>query len=275
MKNALRMCGRLPTAPWRALPEFLIIGAAKAGTTAVFNYLEQHPLVRSPLRKEVYFFDRTWRRGLNWYRAFFPRRSELEALRAAHGQAGITGESTPDYLFHPHVPARIQQTVPHARLIVLLRNPVERAFSYWTMMCDRGGEDLSFENAVEQEEQRLAGEFERMVADPDYFSLVRQQRSYLARGYYHEQLECWLRVFPREQLLVLLAEDLKSDPAGTMTRVTGHLGLPPIQLPEYRKVHPGRYRQSLAENTRRRLEEHFRPHNERLAGLLGRELPWN
>ncbi len=106
----------------RRLPDFIILGAQRAGTSSLYYYLSQHPQILPAVRKELHFFDDHYRRGLGWYRSQFP-------TRGARGT--ITGEATPYYLSHPHAPARIQRLLPQARLIVLLRNPVERAISHY------------------------------------------------------------------------------------------------------------------------------------------------
>jgi sulfotransferase family protein len=263
LRNAVWTYGKA-TAALRPLPNFLIIGAQKAGTTALYAYLRRHPAITGPSWKEVSFFDRHYARGEAWYRGNFPN-----ALRAR----GLVGEASPSYLFHPLAPERVAAMVPEAKLVALVRNPVDRAFSHYQHEVALGREPLSFEDALQAEDDRLSGEEERMRADPAYFSRSWWDYTYRARGRYAEQLERWLAVFPREQLLIVPNEDLDSEPERTHARVLKFLGAAPHQLESYPRVFERRYEPMNAE-TRARLAAEFAEPNERLYGLLGRNLGW-
>jgi hypothetical protein len=263
LRNAVWTYGKA-TAALRPLPNFLIIGAQKAGTTALYAYLRRHPAITGPSWKEVSFFDRHYARGEAWYRGNFPN-----ALRAR----GLVGEASPSYLFHPLAPERVAAMVPEAKLVALVRNPVDRAFSHYQHEVALGREPLSFEDALQAEDDRLSGEEERMRADPAYFSRSWWDYTYRARGRYAEQLERWLAVFPREQLLIVPNEDLDSEPERTHARVLEFLGAAPHQLESYPRVFERRYEPMNAE-TRARLAAEFAEPNERLYGLLGRNLGW-
>jgi sulfotransferase family protein len=263
LRNAVWTFGRA-TAAARPLPTFLILGAQKAGTTALFAYLREHPAVTGPAWKEVSFFDRHYARGLNWYRGNFPLRGR---------RAAAVGEASPSYLFHPLAPERVRAAIPQVRLVTILRNPVDRAHSHYQHEVALGREPLSFEHALEAEEGRLAGEVERLTADPAYFSHAWWNHTYASRGLYAEQLERWLGVFPREQLLVLLTDELASDPAGTYRLVLDFLGVGPHELGAYPRIFERDY-EPMQPATRERLTAFFAEPNRRLAELLGRELPW-
>ena len=197
-----------------------MIGAQKAGTTALYAYLRWHPGITGPSWKEVSFFDRHWWRGEAWYRGQFP-------LRAGER---LVGEASPSYLFHPLAPERARSLVPDARLVALLRDPVDRAYSQYQHEVALGREPLSFEDALAAEDERLRGEVERLVADPRAFSRAWWDHSYASRGRYAEQLERWLAVFPREQLLVVRTEDLGERPAETYASILSFLGADPHEL---------------------------------------------
>src|SRR5439155_7010676 len=144
-------------------------------------------------------FDLNYHRGIDWYRSRFPTEGYRRRVRRRRGVGQVVGEASPDYLFHPHVPARVASALPAVKLIVLLRNPVDRAFSHYWHQAKRGFEDLSFQEAVAQEPSRLNGELERVISDERYVSFERHHHSYLARGRYAEQLEVWFDLFPRQQ----------------------------------------------------------------------------
>ena len=264
---------RLATAPLRVLPDFLVIGAAKAGTSSVFYALKHHPTVHPPITKELGYFDLHYAYGDGWYRAHFPTFGDRRrAIRAGHGFA--TFEATPYYLFHPHAARRAAATVPTAKVVALLRNPVDRAYSHYQHHRRDGKERLTFEEAIEREGERIDAELHRTVADEWYRSDALQTFSYLARGRYAEQLEVWFRHFPREQVLVVRSEDLYDEPGEVFERMLDFLGLPAWAPDQYVRRNEGGYREDMAEGVRRRLSEHFAPHNERLYELLGTDMQW-
>ena len=273
LRSRLRLADRVRSLTRRArvLPDAFLVGAPRCGTTTLFHALREHPSVVMPARKELAFFNVLHRHGLDWYRSQFPTTLERQAVLRRTG-AFATLDATPSYLFHPHAARRIRAVAPGARLLVLLRDPVARAYSQYHWARGMGYELLPFEEACEREAQRTDGELQRMRDDPDYLSFPRSYLSYLAMGQYAEQLEAWLDVFPSEQLLVLCTEDLPARQEESLASVCDHLGLPraPLPLPER---NTGSY-PSMPAATRDRLREHFRPHDERLAALLGREPGW-
>jgi len=264
LRNAVWTYGRA-TASARPLPDFLIIGAQKAGTTALYAYLRRHPAITGPSWKEVSYFDRHYERGEAWYRGNFPNR-----VRA---RGKLVGEASPSYIFHPLGPGRVKALVPEARLVALVRNPVERALSHYHHEVALGREPLSFEDALDAEEERLRGEEERLAADSSYFSRAWWSHAYKARGRYAEQLERWLAVFPRDRLLILPSEDLGGEPERTHARVLDFLGAAPHRLDAYPRVYERQY-EAMSAETRKRLAAEFEAPNRRLYELLGRDLGW-
>jgi Sulfotransferase domain len=270
-RNALWTYGRA-TAAARPLPDFLILGAQKAGTTALYAYLREHPALTGPAWKEVSFFDRHFWRGEAWYRGNFPNKLYLRAVRARAGVDAIVGEASPSYVFHPQAPERVAAFAPAARLIVLVRNPVDRALSHYHHEVALGREPLPFEQALDDEAIRMEGELERM-RDPRYFSHAWWNFTYQGRGRYAEQLERWLEHFPHEQLLVIPSEDLLQRPRETYAHVLDFLGAPPHELAAYPRIFEREY-PPMEPATRDRLREHFAEPNRRLYKLLGRDLGW-
>jgi hypothetical protein len=271
-RRRLRRVSGLATRRARILPSFLLIGAQRAGTTSLFYYLRRHPHVARPGTKEVHFFDDRFWRGVDWYRSFFVTSAERRLARLRGGDL-VAAEATPYYLFHPAVPERVAATIPDVRLVVLLRDPVDRAYSHYRKMRRMGLERLSFEEALDREEKRLAGEEERLLADPRHRSRHHRRHAYVARGLYADQLERWLAHFPREQLLVLRAEDFFERPAETYAQTLDFLGLRPWQSPAFEARNPTSDR-PLDPALRTRLEVRFAEPNARLALLLGRDLGW-
>ncbi len=265
------------TAAHRPLPDYLLIGAQRCGTTSLHRALAAHPQIRPPaLHKGVHYFDVDYWRGPQWYRAHFP----LARPRAGTGTGTgtgtgrtLTGEASPYYLFHPAVAARVAADLPDVRLVVLLRDPVERAFSAHQHELRRGFEDLPFEQALAAEPARTDGEDERLVADPLYRSPAHQHHAYLARGRYAEQLRRFHAAVGPDRLLVLFAEELFADPAAGYARVLRFLGLPVIGLAGFPRLN-ARPRPPMGPALRSRLAEGFAAHDEDLAALLGQVPPW-
>ena len=262
------------TQPYGSLPDFLIVGAQKSGTSSLFAFMSQHPRFRSPVYKELHYFDARYNQvSLDWYRSCFPdRRMESEAT-GPESLPFLTGEATPYYLFHPGVPRRVAQVLPGIKLLAILRNPVERAYSHYHMAVRAKREDLSFEDAIDAEAGRLDGETERLLADDAYRSRVHIFNSYLARGVYVDQLVRWAEYFPSDRMLVLRAEDLRADPRATTLKALDFLGLAPCDL-DFSEPRNVREYPVMAAGTRQRLAEYFVPHNRRLYDYLGVDFGW-
>jgi hypothetical protein len=261
----------------RPLPDFLIVGAQRSGTTSLYRYLLEHPQVMPAIpSKGVHYFDKHPGRSLRWYRAHFPTESARTERERRFGAPVVTGEGSPYYLFHPHGPARAAAAVPEARVIAMLRDPVERAYSHYRQEYARGFEDAdTFERALELEPGRLAGERERMLADQAYDSRALQHHAYVARGEYVGQLMAWRERFPAERTLVLSYERFFADPAAGYAEVLRFLGLPdPADSPKF-KAYNARPSAGMEEATRARLEAHFAEPNRRLEEFLGMGMGWS
>lgn len=272
VKSAWRI-GAKATARFRMLPDIVIIGAQKSGTTSLYNYLIRHPHVARSTRTEVHFFDDHFSKGERWYRGHFPTRSYGRIRQLASGRRVYTIESSPSYLFHPLAAERASGTLPNARYVAVLRNPVDRAYSHYRMERRRGYEGLSFEGALEAEGRRTEGEFERLRTGQIAYSHAFKHFSYVARGRYADQLRRWFRHVDRDRVLVLCAERFWEEPAETFPRMTDFLDLPRWTPSTFKSYGSSTY-EPMAESVRRELVELFREPNEDLERLLGRTFPW-
>jgi hypothetical protein len=280
-------------AGYHSRPSFLVIGAQKAGTTALYYYLAEHPRIVPSRDKELGFFapelfadwpehpnhrilctrgvtafddPRSYRRAVAWYHGQFPWPHEL-------GRERLTFEATPEYLYYPRAAKRIFDYDPDMKLIVLLRDPVERAFSAWNMYRSFGGyrpliyatrrETRDFEPAIQAELEELrTGQNSR---DPGY----------VRRGLYHEQLARYFQLFDRRQILVLDSADLRTSTSTAINQVAGFLGLPEhTREGEWQQVLVGGYDPAMPEPSVRLLREFYAPHNEKLYRLLDRDYGW-
>ncbi|MQA93421.1 MAG: sulfotransferase [Streptosporangiales bacterium] len=257
------------------LPAFLIVGAQRAGTTSLFKALIQHRhVLRPPLHKGVHYFDTDHHRGMAWYRGHFPLLRTARRIEAATGTAPVTGESSPYYMFHPLAAERIARDLPGVKVIVALRDPVERAYSAFTHERARGFEpEADFARALALEEERLAGQAERLAADPAARSMAHQHNGYRARGRYIEQLERLERIFTRERMFVVQSEDFFSEPEPIFADLERFLGIPAASDIAFER-HNARPRSPMPESLRAELTEHFEPYDERLATWLGGTPSW-
>jgi Sulfotransferase domain len=272
--KAARTLARRNPGRGHALPDFVIIGAAKAGTTSLFGWLAEHPYVCGSVKKELNYFSPFYYRGEDWYRKHFPLERDRRAFAAEHGRPFLTGEASPSYFLHVWAPERLAKVVPDAKLIVQLRDPVDRAYSHYQMRRRDGQEPLdSFEAALEAEEERITAERARMLRDKRYSSLDVALWSYLLTSRYVEHLERWLRHFPREQFHFVELAALRADPLGEFARVQDFLGLP-AHVPEDFDPRFAFDYDPLPPDVRSRLDDYFEPYNQRLYELLGTDFGW-
>lgn len=261
------------TASHRQLPSFILVGAQRAGTTSLFRALSSHPSIHSAnYHKGVNFFDVNYGRGIAWYQGHFPTSVALRA-RARGVAPPMTFEASGYYMFHPCAAERMALHLPDVRILAMLRDPVERAWSAYKHESARGFESCTFDEALEREDERLAGETERMLADPAYQSFSHRHHAYLRRGQYGEQLARLRKHFPAGQIHVMESESFFEEPEATYSAVLDFLGLP-VVLPDHFDRWNGRPSAPMPPATRRRLREHFSSHDDALADLLGREPAW-
>ncbi|MEA2521145.1 MAG: hypothetical protein QOI81_791 [Actinomycetota bacterium] len=266
LANGLEYVGAA-TSALRILPSFLVAGTQRSGSSSLYEYLVNHPAVGRSIVEEVHYFDWNYLRGMQWYRGHFPTAAKAAYLRFRSGAPAITGEATPYYIFHPLAPQRIAEDLPGVKLLVTLRNPVDRAYSHFSHERAMSFEELSFEDALAQEGARLEGEVEKIMNDPAYRGFNHQHFSYFARGTYADQLEHLFALFTRERVLVVTSDELSKDPGAVYARAIEFLDLPAHPLTSFPKHNTGSY-SPMDETTRRRLTERYEEPNERLYRLL-------
>ncbi len=258
----------------RALPALLLAGGQRCGTTSMYKALVQQPHLHRPVwRKGVHYFDVAYDRGPEWYRSHFPLQSTLRRSESTHDARALTFESSPYYLFHPLAAQRIHETVPDAKVVVLVRDPIERAFSAHAHELARGYETLPFAEALAAEHERLDGEEERLRRDTTYESHAHRHQAYRSRGEYVTQLEHLAAVIGRERIKVVDSHRFFSTPDEVFTDLLGWLGTRAVAPTTFDR-HNARPRGALDPALHAELEAHFAPYDERLADWLGRPPSW-
>lgn len=258
------------TGPIRSLPDFIIIGTARSGTTSLYYDICQHPCVLPAAYDELGYFDSNFHLGLNWYRSLFPTLFSKWLVKQKK-QFAITGEDTPFYIWDPIVAKRILKNLPKIKLIVLLRNPVDRAYSNYHLGVRAGTENLSFEDAIKVEIKRLEEINEESKSSIEKYAI---RRSYLAKGFYSDQLKIWFEIFNSNQLLIISTEDLKSNPQKVINKIYNFLEIPDNHklIPEKQKkaVYP-----EMKKETREFLIDFYKKNNTELFNLIGQKFDWD
>jgi hypothetical protein len=277
VKHALHAYGHM-TASGRVHPDFLLVGAKRGGTTSLWKYLTEHPDVlpmfpRAEKHKGLYYFDEGFGRGETWYRSHFPMRAHVARRARRSGNRTVVGEATPYYLYHPLAPERAHAAVREAAILVVLRDPVERAYSHYKERVRNQTEPLSFADAIAAEPARLAGEAERIVAEPGYVSFAHRHQSYADQGRYAPMLERWFAAYGRDRVHVEISEEMYADPQATYDRVTDRIGIARHRLADT-SAHNAEPDQDLDPTVRAHLTELLAPAVAATETVLGRELPW-
>lgn len=251
-----------------SLPDFIIIGAQKSGTTSLFSYLSQHPQILPSFKKEVHFFDGglnpevdSYQNGINWYRLRFPKKKKSQKVF----------EASPFYIFNPLVPKRIFDHIPKVKIIAILRNPTERAISQYFHSQSGKNESLSISDAFEEEENRL-----RIAKESgDYKIKAYREHSYKNRGLYKEQLERFFKYFPKQQILVLNFDELINQPEAELEKTFEFVGVEKkFKVTNLKAKNISSNRKEVRPDIYDYLNKYFHNHNMELYDLLGKNFGW-
>lgn len=258
------------------LPDFYIIGVVKGGTTSLYEYLIKHPQVSPPSGKEIDFYIQFYSRGINWYKTWFPNKIKKNLMNSLKHEPLLSCDATPRYIEHPSVPQRIKNITPSAKFILILRNPIDRAYSHHNMNITTGHEPLSFEEAIDKESERIKGLYQKFIDEPNFFSWDYFLYAYKEHGKYVEKLEQWFKIFPKEQFLIFKSEDLFENPEKVYLDSLKFLGLKNFNLNQYYPFKKRTYvSPKMDPEIRKSLSEYFAPYNQKLYSLLNRDFDWD
>ena len=256
--------------PIRSLPDFIIIGTARSGTTSLYYNICQHPCVLPAAYDELGFFDSNFHLGLNWYRSLFPTLFSKWIVKH-NKKFAITGEDTPFYIWNPIVAKRILKILPNVKLIILFRNPVDRAYSNYHLGVRAGSENLSFEDAIQVELNRLNS---TEIESENELERYTTPRSYIAKGFYANQLKIWLKLFKNEQLFIISTDDFECKPQETLDKIYDFLQIPKNHIVNLEKHKVASY-PKMKTDTRKFLIDFYKKHNAELFSMIGQEFDWD
>ncbi len=244
-------------------PNFFVIGGMKCGSTSIYEYIVKHHQVIPALKKEIHFFNMNYEKGIDWYLSHFPFIPKDKSI--------ITGEATP-CLSVDGIWEKVYHFFPHVKLIAVLRNPVDRAYSHYNHTAQWFGVNHRLEDAIKHDLDNKEVINKMLENDPNAYRNVKS--NYLIQGLYVYWLKEWLRYFPREQILIIKSEDLFTQTSLVMKQVFDFLNIPNHSSSEYPNTLKGRY-SSMSESLRHSLNEYFKPHNQKLEDFLCRDLNWS
>jgi hypothetical protein len=264
------------TNSFRLLPNFLIIGYYKSGTTSLYDYLIQHENIGRVSRKEIQYFSFSYWRGLKWYRSHFPTNFIKRKIESKTCIKFLVGEASPQYIFHPYSLERIHKILPKIKLIVLLRNPIDRAYSHYMHQVRLGNEYLNtFEEAIELDGERFHEMFSKFKNNEiREYSHKFYPSPYIKMGQYIFEIKKLYETFPKDQILILKSSDLNKFPSLSVNKVLKFLDLPISDKINFTKKNIGKYTQ-MNPKTREKLIEHYKPYNSQLENFLDTKFDWN
>ena len=258
------------TSPLRVLPDFFVIGAGRTGTTSLYHYLDQHPSLSKSAYDELGYFDVNFHLGLHWYRSLFPSIFTKYKIKLKTNFF-MTYDVTPSYVRRPWNAERIKKLFPNTKLIIVLRNPVDRTYSHYHL-AKKFGETRTFDELVKEDMNNIL-KWNVDSKDDNYFG-TKVEKSFLARGFYAEQLEKWFKLFSTNQIMIVPSEKLASDTQNTMSGIFKFLNLPEFKIPDTKKVNVSQY-SKMNPATRKLLIDFFKPYNEELNNFSNIDFEWN
>ncbi|MDB9721748.1 sulfotransferase domain-containing protein [Nitrosopumilus sp.] len=258
------------TSSLRVLPEFIVIGAAKSGTTSLYHYLSQHPCIIKSAYDELGYFDDNFNLGLNWYRSLFPTKFTQQKIEHEHKKF-LTYDVTPGYFQNPSCIKRMYETLPNVKLILVLRNPVDRTYSHYQASTKRGIKTKkSFQEILDKDLKKYE---EVKNDDSEYKNFILN--SYIGPSIYVKLVKEWLKYFSSEQLLILSSEELKKNHKEVFSKIHNFLNIKDEEIDTVTKHNTGGDYTPLNSELRQKVIDFFKPHNEELFNIINQKFDWD
>jgi len=256
----------------RVLPDFIVIGVGRGATTTLHHNLSKHPCLFSAAYDEIGFFDENFHLGESWYRSLFPTKFTKNKTIKNYKNF-LSYEVTPSYIRKPWVARRIKKLLPNVKLIAILRNPVDRAFSHYNMGVNESNDERSFEDVIEKDLKLLESSKDHENKSDTYFKTI-VENSYLARGFYAEQLKIWFEIFDKKQIHITTTENLATNSDNTFNEIFKFLEIPDFKILNLESKRKGNY-SPLNKDMKTQLTNFFKPYNDELYQLIGKKFNWN
>jgi len=259
------------TSSIRVLPEFIVIGAAKSGTTSLYHYLSQHPCITKSAYDELGYFDDNFNMGLNWYRSLFPTKFTQQKIETKYKKS-LTYDVTPGYFQNPSCIKRIYETLPDVKLILVLRNPVDRTYSHYQASTQRGIKTkIPFQDLLDKDLQT----YEQVRNDDNEYINSISTMTYIGPSIYAKLIKEWLKYFSLDQLLIFSAEELKENHREVFSRIHDFLNINDEEIDTVTKHNTGGDYTPLDSDLRQKLINFFKPHNEELFNIINQKFDWD
>ena len=266
---------KMYTSCFRLMPDVIICGFHKTSTTSLHHYLIQHPNIIKPTRKEIGYFSTFFWRGEMWYKSHFPTKFS-KIRKASNNETFLTLDSDPGCSYHPNSPKRVHDRLPNVKLIFVLRNPIDRAWSEYNQDLRRGWDpNISFEDKIKDDDIL----FENMIDKLKNLKRLGHEKyvlplAHISIGKYIIHIENWLKYFPMEQFLFLTTDEINSNLNLALKKIYEFLQIPERNIPNLKRQNVGNY-PKMDNYTRLKLIEYYKPYNKKLEELLNRELNWD
>ena len=255
----------------RVIPDFLVIGAKRCGTTSLYQHLPEHPCISKSPHDNMGFFNDNFHLGVNWYKSFFPTTFTRKKIKSKFGNF-LAFDVTTKYMEEESTANNVYQTKPNMKIIIILRNPVDRAYSQYHLSVRQTAERRSFEDVVEENMNRLNKESHEHYGRKPKFSV--EEDNHLKKGLYALQLRYWLKIFPRENILIVSAEEFESNQQIIYNKIFEFLNISKFEVKNTKKMEKGNYPPMKSE-TRNLLLDYFRSHNHELFELINIKFDWD
>lgn len=254
-------------------PNFVIAGAQRCGTSSLYKYLCSHNQILPAKKKEIHYFDTNLDKGKKWYNSHFPSALKRVEQMILRGKRILTGEASPYYIFHPHAVERIAEYNKNIKIIIMLRNPTERAWSHFKFGKARHYENLTFTEALIAEKKRTEDDFKKMLNDKNFNSVDYQRYSYLKRGRYIEQIKEIFKYFDKKNILIIKSEDFFNNTQKIMDTVCSFLGIENMKG-DYKVINKTEHKKIIDFKIKRYLDNYYRPYNKKLYDYLKVNFDW-
>jgi len=252
------------TSSFRVLPDFLVIGAKRCGTTSLYEYLGQHPCIKKSSHDHIGFFDDNFHLGIGFYKSFFPTIFEKKFFEFKNGKL-LTNDVTSSYIQNSQTATKIFQTLPDKKIIVILRNPIDRAYSEYNLDLRANPDIQSFETIIQNEIDNMEDKNDGEVI---------QNKHYLKRGIYFDQLKPWFELFPKKNILILSTEKFGEDANNIFNIIFKFLNLENYNIKNSKRMQKGTYTK-LNSKTREKLLKFYKLKNNQLYDLINEKFDWD